>query len=132
MPATVNVYELLELLELLEVLDLPGPLPAVPPQPAHHIIKASAYAPVTARVRPLRGLMSRVRIDSNATSVNHHHLPGLGILGAGHRHLGAYDGAGVATLTITALAALPFGVAEAGLTEQLAPAGAPVHVSDTD
>jgi len=48
-----------------------------------------------------------------------------------HRRLPVCDGAVVETLTIRAVAEVP-GVAEEGETEQLASAGAPAHVNDTD
>lgn len=55
-----------------------------------------------------------------------------GSLGPGLRHFCVSDGAVEETLTVSAVAELPLGVAEEGEIEQLAPAGAPVQVNDTD
>ena len=60
------------------------------------------------------------------TTASHNHR------GGEPRKFGIADGAVVETLTVSAVVELPPGVAGEGEIEQLAPAGAPLQVNDTD
>jgi len=65
------------------------------------------------------------------TTASHNHLGGEGSSGPGPRHFCACEGAVVLTLTISAVAELPLGMAEEGEIKQVASAGAPLQVNDT-
>jgi hypothetical protein len=66
------------------------------------------------------------------TTASHNHLGAEGSSGPSHRNLWICEGAVVETLTISAVAELPPGVAEEGEIKQLAPAGTPLQVNNTD
>jgi hypothetical protein len=84
------------------------------------------------QVRRRRLFTRQVTTDSSKISASHRHLGVEKSLGAIHRQFCVCEGAVVDTLTISAVAELPPGVAEGGETEQLAAAGAPLQVNDTD
>jgi hypothetical protein len=77
-------------------------------------------------VRQRPSFIVEMRIDSSMTTAGHNHR------GGEPRKFSIAEGAVVLTLTISAVGELPPGVAEAGEIEQLAPAGAPLQVNETD